>query len=109
MLKRIADIQLYMGLTAEVGDCYAAKKFLDDNGIKFAPYMYTDESQHQGNFDAISSWKLAGAPEVVDKFPFLIYTEIHDELEPSQYPRKMLYGLEALTGSDIVDLYKIGR
>lgn len=109
MLTRIADIQLYMGLTPEVADCYAAKTFLESVQVKYTPYMYTDPAQHAANFEAISSWKLEGAPEVLDKFPFVIYTEIHDDLEPSQYPRKCIYGLDAIKSSGIAELYKTGR
>jgi hypothetical protein len=109
MLTRIDDIQLYMGITPEAADCYHAKKYLEDAGVGHVPYMYSDESQHADNFAAISSWKLAGAPAEVDKFPFVIYTEVHDDLPPSQYPKKMLYGLEDIKASNIAELYQVGR
>lgn len=109
MLTRIDDIHLYMGMTADAAECYEAKKFLVDNGIAFVPYMYGDDSAHAGLFEALTSWNMPGAPAQIAKFPFLTYTEVHDNLPPSQYPRICVYGAAALRNSDIVTKYKIGR
>ena len=108
-LTRIDDIQLYMGMTADAADCFLAKQFLMDNGVSYQTYMYADDSQHAALFAALSSWNVQGAPAQLTNFPFVIYTEVHDDLSPSQYPRKCLYGKDAIVGSDIATTYAIGR
>jgi len=108
-LTRIDDIQLYMGMTADAAECYEVKKYLQDNGIKFETYMYADDSQHAQLFSSLGTWNMQGAPTVISKFPFVIYTEVHDDLSPSKYPRICIYGLTDLSTSDIQTKYKIGR
>lgn len=108
-LLRIDDIQLYMGITADAAECFAAKQFLVTNNIEYLTYMYADDGQHPQLFESLSSWKLPGAPTTLTKFPFVIYTEIHIEMAPSEYPRAMLYGIDAILASDIVEKYAVGR
>ena len=109
MLTRIDDIHLYMGMTEHAAECYEAKKFLGDLGVAFVPYMYADDTAHPGLFEALTSWNMVGSPAQIAKFPFLIYTEIHDDLPPSQFPRVCLYGVAAMMASDIAAKYKLGR
>jgi hypothetical protein len=108
-LTRIDDIQLYMGMTAEAADCYAVKEFLQSHNVAYQNYMYADDSQHPELLAALSSWKLQGAPEVMTKFPFIIYTEVDFDLPPSQFKRVCIYGKDAILASDIVAKFALGR
>jgi hypothetical protein len=108
-LTRIDDIQLYVGLTAEAGDCFVAKDFLDSVGVTNHLYMYADTAAHADLFTALDSWRMPGAPANITKFPFLIYTEIHSDLPPSQYPRVCVYGADAIAASGIAAKFALGR
>lgn len=107
MITGIKDVYLY---TKDVGNekssCFKAKKFLDDNGIPHTNLNYSDPSQHAELLSNVSSW-WNGALTVTG-FPFVHYTEIHEELDPSEYPVDILRGLTEIRNSNIADLHALG-
>jgi hypothetical protein len=109
MLQRIDDICLYtgdMGDQQVAADCAAAKAWLIANGITFADMWYGDPAQHEDCMSPLRGW-FPG--ETITAFPFVIYTEVHDDLPPSQFPRFLIYGRAAIEASNLADLFLLGR
>ena len=100
-ITKIDDVDLYVGLTADVQACWDMKKFLTDNNIKFRTLMYADDSQHEQLFASISTWWFE---ETFDRFPILTYTEVLDDAPPSQYPKRFARKIEDLQGTDFLQL-----
>lgn len=100
-ITKIDDIDLYVGLTADVQACWDIKKFLVDNNIKFRTLMYADDSQHEDLFKSISTW---WEGKTFDRFPILTYTEVLDDAPPSQFPRKFAITIAELQSGNFVQL-----
>ena len=77
--------------------------FMEQGNIPFVKLMYNDPTAHEQNFAALNSWWKDRLPPV-DSFPFLVYTEVHDDIPARMSPVKYLKGLDAI--KTIVDIYK---
>ena len=106
-LIKIDDVFLYTGLSETATDSYNAKKWIDEQGIKYEFMHYGDEIQHAELFAALSTW-WPDQPAIT-AFPFIVYTEIHDDLSPRNYPKVCIRGLAAIQESTLPQLYKLGR
>ncbi len=106
-ITKLDDIHLYTGLTEHAQQCWDMKKYLQDNGVKFQNLHYADDAQHPSVFKPLSTWW----PNIVEfnAFPILVYTEVHDDLSVSQYPRKFFTNLEDLKASNFLELAKLGN
>lgn len=104
-LTKIDDIYFYNGITDTAQKTWEMKKYLIDNNIAFINMQYGDDSQFEDVFSSLSSWFNID----IINFPILTYTEVHDDLPPSQYPKKCLLSVEELISNNFIDLYKIGR
>jgi len=106
-IVKIDDVYLYANEYEETSECYEAKKWLEDNGIEHEFMYYGEAEAHQRLFESASiNWP---DQPPLNKFPFLVYTEIHDNLRPSQYPQVCLRSLEEIKNSNLELLYKLGR
>lgn len=105
MIIKIKDIYLYTGFTANANDGYSAKVWMDQNNIQYTHMHYADSAQHQSLFDALSTWSFGDAEIAFSQFPFVIYDEVSDDYSIT---KRCLYGLEAITSSDLVNLVAIG-
>jgi len=103
-ITKIDDVFLYVGITDGVTEANNIKKWLVANNIKYTLLFYGDDAQHADVIGALNSW-WPGA-SIVD-FPILVYTEIHDDLPPSQYPRKYFQTLVDLQGSNFLSTYTL--
>lgn len=101
MLTKIVDVYLYTANTTEEA-CNQAKQWLDSNGVEYTHLHYGDASQHAQVFEALNSWFGTSFSE----FPIVVYDELYDD-QPSQ--RAFLYGITALTQSNLAELYQLGR
>lgn len=111
-ITKIDDIYLYTDLDwtpDQIGESVDAKSYMDTTGINYIHLNYADPAQHHDAISPLNSWGFSDGSHTIDKFPFIIYTEIHDDLSPSAYPRVLLYGLEAIKNSNLVELYQLGR
>ena len=106
-LIKIDDVDLYTGFTASAADCYAAKKWLDEQNITYTLMNYADDSQHNDLFNALNTWW--PNQHTFTDFPFVIYTEIHDDLSPKNYPKVCIQGLADIQASNLPQLWKLGR
>jgi hypothetical protein len=102
-ITKIDDVFLYIGITDGVTEANNIKKWLLANNIKYTLLFYGDDSQHTDVLNALNSW-WPGA-NIID-FPVLVYTEIHNDLPPSQYPRKWFQTLSAIQASEFLTTYQ---
>ncbi len=79
-LARIKDVSFYVGLTEDAQACWDMRKFLVDNGIDFKLLAYMDESAHEPNFQAMSTWTWGpeGRTQEFTRFPILTW-QVFDE------------------------------
>jgi hypothetical protein len=105
-LTKIDDVHLYTGVTDGAAEGAAIKKWLVANNIKYQLLFYGDDSVHKQVLEALSSWWQGDPNSVFEDFPVLTYTEIHDDLPPSRYPKKYFKTLEAIETSDFLATYK---
>lgn len=107
MLDRIDDIVVYTGAGSNEKESQELMSFLAQNNITDINHLhYADVNQHPHVFAPLQTW-FNGIE--IDKFPFIIYTEIDTELKPSQFNRVILRGLQEITNSNFVNLYKLKR
>lgn len=114
-MTKIDAIYLYTDFqwdSNEVTESTEAKKFLDDNGIQYTLLNYAIKEDHENCLAPLRSWafsNIEGGTHSFEKFPFVIYTEVHDDLPIDQMPRVLLFGIDAIKESNIVELYQLGR
>jgi hypothetical protein len=109
---KIDDIYLYTDIQEENNEqteSVNARAFMDSLGINYTNLNYSDTFQHDLNFIALSTWIFIDGQYEIKSFPFVIYTEIHDDLSPANYPKVLLYGLNEINDSNLLELYTLGR
>jgi hypothetical protein len=105
-ITKIDDLHLYAGITSTAQQIWEMKNFLNTNGVQYQLMFYGEDERHKELFDALNTW-WNGANIVA--FPILVYTEIHDDLPPSRYPRIYYTDLATLQSSNFLNDYKLGR
>ncbi len=102
-LVKIKEVHLYVGFTETVADCYAAKKLLDDKGIKYTLLAYHDDTQHKGVFESLNTWNWGKVSELHKRefknFPILHWKEYYDDYEQVV---QCADGLEEIKNSDLI-------
>jgi hypothetical protein len=85
-LARIKDVSLYVGLTEDALACFEMKAFLEANAIPYTLLAYMDDSQHEPNFQALSSWVWGpdGEKRAFTKFPILTWREFDEDFNEVQ-------------------------
>lgn len=103
MIKGIKDVYLYTGSVQKTSaQSTAAKEWLETNGVAFTHLHYADKDAHKEIFSAVMTWWQN--KYVINAFPFLIYTEVHDDIEEALSPRVLLQGLGAIKNSNLLEL-----
>lgn len=107
-IKKIEEIFLYVSDGApNTIENIEAMAFMTHSGITHKRLFYNDASQHEEVLRALNSWWCNRDDEhklpPVTKFPFLIYTEVRDDVPARYSPVKYLEGLEEI--KKIVDIY----
>jgi hypothetical protein len=110
-IVKIEEVYLY---ATQYGDNAAenieAGAFMDHSGIDYTRLWYNDPVQHTDVIAAINSWvtsPMSGSMDPITKFPFLVYTEVHDDRPARSSPVKYLEGIDAIkTFPDILNQYK---
>lgn len=107
---KIEEIFLYASeSTTNSAENIQANAFMDHSGIEYTRLWYNDPSQHEAVLSAVNSWFTAPNSNLppVTKFPFLHYTEVHDDIPARSSPLKYLEGIDAIkTFPDIYNQYK---
>lgn len=121
MLTRIDDLYLYTNIDFQSGDIqmsHMAQKFFEEADVPVVLMNYNgSEAVLEAALEPLRTWTFSNMISDTNKygrfdlqeFPFLIYTEIHDDLPPSQYPKVLLYGYDEIVDSNILELYQLGR
>jgi len=115
-ISKIDDINLFTNIVWEDDKsahqwCHDAVDYLKDNGItEFSHLNYGDPSQIEPCINPLRTWTFKdGQHPEIDQFPFIIYTECDYSLPMNQWPRVLVYGLDAIKAAGLPDLYKLGR
>lgn len=95
-ITKIEEVHLY---TAEAVDNQAemikAKAFMDKSEIPYINLNYNDAATLQEILDNVNTWW--ARPDInlppVERFPFLTYTEVHDDIPARYSPVKYKQGL----------------
>jgi hypothetical protein len=117
-LIRIEQIYLYTdqaydedGLTDPNTDSAKAIQWLQDNSIiDYTHLNYADPQYHPDCFAPLNTWYFSNRPNhTLTAFPFLYYTEVHDNLPVNQMPMVLLDGLDEIKNSNLAELYQLGK
>jgi hypothetical protein len=101
MIEKIRKIYLYADDTKSSSD---AKEWLDNNKVSYDFLWYGDKNQHPEVFGAVNTWTF-GNSVTVNKFPFVVYSEIHDT---GDVVMQCLLGLNNIKNSNLVELLELG-
>lgn len=92
-------------------DSGQAIKWLADNGVTdYVNLNYGDPAVHQDCFTPLNTWYFENCGHhTFTEFPFLYYTEVHDDRPVNQMPMILLYGLDEIKNSTLAELYQLGK
>ena len=99
-ITKIEEIHLYCSESVENSvENIQAMSFMDHSGIPYTKLTYNDPAQHASVMESINGW--IALPSLyehspITKFPFLVYTEIHDDIPARSSPLRFLEGIEAI-------------
>lgn len=105
MIVGIANIYLYTGLSETGSISYEAKKWLEENQIKFNHLHYADEVQFESVFTALNTW-FSESTTPITEFPFVVYDERHHDYSSTV---RLIYGLEAIKTCNLAELTLLGN
>ena len=104
---KIEKIYLY---TDQTDDSANALSWFAENEITdFVNLNYPDPTTHQNCFNPLNTWTFADGLHTFTAFPFVHYTEVHDDLPEYNMPVVLLKDLSSITSSNLAELYKLGR
>lgn len=95
---KIEDVCLYTTLDHTHAECYALKKWLDDNNIEYAHLHYPSEIKEQV-FAPLNTW---WEGVTFTDFPLITYTEFRDDLPLSRAPRRFHANVQDAESSDFL-------
>jgi hypothetical protein len=98
-IQKLEEIYLYVSEVAEnPAENIQAHAFMDHSGLPYTRLFYNDASQHPEVLSAVNSWFTAPQNQLppVTKFPFLVYTEVHDDIPARSSPVRYLEGIDAI-------------
>ena len=96
---KLEEICLY---TSDVGnnatEMIQAQSFMDHSNIPYTRLMYNNQQQHDDVIRNVNTWWEAGAKPMppVTNYPFLTYTEVHDDIAARFSPITYLQGVDAI-------------
>lgn len=96
---KLEEICLY---TSDVGnnasEMVQAQAFMDHSGIPYTRLMYNNQEQHDHVIEIVNTWWSNRADPLppVTNYPFLTYTEVHDDIAARFSPITYLQGFEKI-------------
>ena len=111
-IQKIDDVYLYTDLALEPDEksaSFEAKAYMDSLNINYIHMNYYHPDQHEPALSPLRTWQFSRGQHDLPCFPFVIYTEIHDDLSPAFYPRVLLFGMDEIRNSNLVEIYQLGR
>ena len=96
---KIEEVYLYTSeASANAAENIQAKAFMDHSTIPFTNLFYNDQTQLEEVLSSINTWWTR--PDInlppITEFPFITYTEVHDDIPARFSPVKYLAGIEAI-------------
>ena len=103
----VADIKV--APPADTDSAKALAWFAEQGITDFVNLNYGDPAAHADCFAPLNTWSFHGKTEEITAFPFVYYTEVHDDLPANNMPIVLLYGLDAIQNSNLSDLCQLGK
>lgn len=96
-ITKIEEVYLYTAEGAyDQAEMIRAKAFMDQSGIPYIQLNYDNVEQQQDVLNSVNTWW--ARPDIalppVTKYPFLTYTEVHDDILARYSPVKYKEGIE---------------
>ena len=97
-------------IISDDSDSAKAVAWFAEQGITdFTHLNYGNPEGHEDCFAPLNTWPFLGKTEDIAAFPFVYYTEVHDDLPANNMPMVLLYGLDAIQNSNLSDLCQLGK
>ena len=97
-IVKIEEVYLYTTLDHTHAECYAIKKWLDDNSVKYTNLHYASELIN----DVLTPLNTWWDGVTFGDFPILIYVEVRDDMPLSQSPRRYFKTLADAQASEFL-------
>ena len=100
-VKKIEEVYLYYtDLPGMVEKNLTALIALDKAGIPFTKMFYGETADFDALINSLNTWWTCPhvnlPPLTIDSFPFLVYTEVHDDIPARMSPVKYVSSQEAI-------------
>jgi len=97
-IVKIEEVFLYTSTTVDNAiENLEAMAAMDHSGIPYIPLIYNDPQQNQLVFDSVNTWWNQMNPlPPVESFPFVVYTEVMDNLPARQSPVRYKAGIQGI-------------
>jgi hypothetical protein len=111
MLKKITKITLYVDNS---DDSQQAIAWCEEAGLvvgaDYQILLYGEGADVEAALSPLRTWSFANGQHEFTQFPFVIYSEVHEDAEPGDVlPLICLMGLEDIMGGNLEELYQLGR
>lgn len=98
-IMKLEEIYLYTSDVVEnAAENIQAKAFMDHSGITYTNLTYNNLEHTNEVINTVNTWWTNNNPltqrDPLTKYPFLVYTEVHDNIPARWSPIKALEGLE---------------
>jgi hypothetical protein len=98
---KLEEVYLYTSdVTENSTENIEAKAFMDHSTIPYKTLIYNNIEHTVEVMNSVNTWWNTGNPtmqrEPLTKYPFLVYTEVHDDIPARFSPVKALEGLESI-------------
>jgi hypothetical protein len=102
-------VEAEAAVTNDSDSAKAIAWFAEQGITDYVNLNYSDPSVSANCFEPLNSWTFIGKTEDIAAFPFVYYTEVHDDLPANSMPMVLLYGLDAIRNSNLSDLCQLGK
>lgn len=106
---QVFDTETRLPVVPDSDSAKAIAWFAEQGITDFVNLNYGDPAAHEDCFAPLNTWSFHGKTEEITAFPFVYYTEVHDDLPANNMPMVLLYGLDAIQNSNLSDLYQLGK
>lgn len=106
---QVFDVETKLPVVADSDSAKAIAWFAEQGITDFTHLNYGDPTVHADCFAPLNTWSFLGKTEDIAAFPFVYYTEVHDDLPANNMPMVLLYGLDAIQNSNLSDLCQLGK
>ena len=115
-LSRIDEVYIYTNSAEDPIGTHELHAWFDHSGIEHGKLNYRDVEQTSEVLNAVNTWwkyidRDTGEEKTqppIERFPFVVYTEIHEGAPISYLPRKYIQGKDNII-AHLPGLYALGR